>query len=141
MEKQTNTKQVGEAAKSRGDTVAAFSQPFSLASGDTIAGCSLSHEQGEVFRVQTAESCHPRLQDLGLAVLSTSGRKVLKLKSITDSSLGSYLRGQGRRHVHRESTCGVILRCHQITGDYWDPAGTPGLVASGHFGESAASCD
>ena len=71
MEKQTNTKQVGEAAKSRGDTVAAWSQPFSLASGDTIAGCSLSHEQGEVFRVQMAESCHPRLWDLGLAVLST----------------------------------------------------------------------
>lgn len=71
MEKQINTKQVGEADKSRGDTMTVLPQPLSLASGDTIARCSLFHEQGEVFRVQMAESCHPRLQDLGVVVLST----------------------------------------------------------------------
>lgn len=71
MEKQTNTKQVGEAAKSRGDTVAALSQPFSPASGDTIAGCSLSHEQGEVGIQSTDGRKLPKLRDLDLTVLST----------------------------------------------------------------------
>lgn len=40
------------------------------------------------------------------------------------------------RYPQREYTWEVIWICLQITGDCWDTADTPGLVASGHFRET-----